>query len=55
MCGRFTQTTGDLPGLETVATGEAGVAYPPRFNGRLLKSSGSSGAIRNPANIARIA
>ena len=33
MCGRFTQTTGDLPGLETVATGEAGVAYPPRFNG----------------------
>ena len=32
MCGRFTQTTGDLPGLETVAD-EAGVAYPSRFNG----------------------
>jgi putative SOS response-associated peptidase YedK len=33
MCGRFTQTTGELPGLETVTMGEAEAAYPPRFNG----------------------
>ena len=33
MCGRFTQTTGELPGLETVTMGEAEAAYAPRFNG----------------------
>ena len=54
MCGRFTQTTGDLRGLETVATGEAGVAYPPRSTERPLKSSRASGAILHRANIARI-
>ena len=33
MCGRFTQTTGELPGLATMASDEALAANTPRYNG----------------------
>jgi putative SOS response-associated peptidase YedK len=32
MCGRFTQTDKDLPGIETVA-GDGAADHPPRYNG----------------------
>lgn len=33
MCGRFTQTTGELPGLVTTTLDEAEQTHPPRYNG----------------------
>src|SRR4051794_40052279 len=33
MCGRFTQTTGELPGLVTTTPDEALSAHAPRYNG----------------------